>query len=556
MCRKEGQTASEPPRSGRASTAALCQSFAVLLYVDFRVPMRPPPSGSRARYALHHRILRLDTQVYRVQPPQRSSIRTAHGGVRILVYNRGTMVGHPHFFAPVWSVGMTRTTTGSAWVSCAPNTRLTYNDAERQSSDVLHRHRAGVLFMALYKKGAASSPWLKRGVCAPIERMTKPREPTHTTTLIDAYCAHYRSVFANVRQFEQFMHLERGLVIAPTHKSLPQVAQVTKSNGQALHHFLTKADWSVESLHTVRLELTRRALRERPFILCVNESGDRKHGKTTDYAFRQTRRNGQSLANQVVSVTAYGVLDTLTFPLGFRIYKPPSRLKPGDVYKSKPQQAVELIREFAALGLHFSAVIVDSLHGENWELITALACLGLSHVVAIRSNQVVWTSPREHVPTRLWQPFVRNFTDGMSERRYICEFVFDSRARTRFFTITTDPIHLPADTTWNVMTTLRGNIEPIIGNAFGLRTRSDYGFKQAIHDLGWADYRVTDAARIERWWELVMCAYLLVSLQAPALALSMPNERPSTLTASGTRHEWTEDGSCWRHHLTTIRSLL
>jgi hypothetical protein len=48
----------------------------------------------------------------------------------------------------------------------------------------------------------------------------------------------------------------------------------------------------------------------------------------------------------------------------------------------------------------------------------------------------------------------------------------------------------------------------------------EYGFKHAKDELGWADYRLTDAHSIERWWELVMCAYLLVSLQAPALAVA------------------------------------
>ncbi|MGL5833949.1 MAG: hypothetical protein ACRC1Z_12070 [Waterburya sp.] len=34
------------------------------------------------------------------------------------------------------------------------------------------------------------------------------------------------------------------------------------------------------------------------------------------------------------------------------------------------------------------------------------------------------------------------------------------------------------------------------------------------NELGWADFRVTDYHSIERWWELVMSAYLLVSIQA------------------------------------------
>ena len=34
--------------------------------------------------------------------------------------------------------------------------------------------------------------------------MTKIREAAHTVALIDEYCAHYRELFANVRNFEQF----------------------------------------------------------------------------------------------------------------------------------------------------------------------------------------------------------------------------------------------------------------------------------------------------------------------------------------------------------------
>ena len=42
--------------------------------------------------------------------------------------------------------------------------------------------------------------------------MTQPRDPTPTVAFVDDSCAHYRTVFANVRQFEQFTHLALGLV--------------------------------------------------------------------------------------------------------------------------------------------------------------------------------------------------------------------------------------------------------------------------------------------------------------------------------------------------------
>lgn len=162
--------------------------------------------------------------------------------------------------------------------------------------------------------------------------MTKPREPVHTLAFIDDYCAQYRAVFPNVRQFEQFTHLELVLVADTKRKSLPRLAQATKAYSQALHHFLAQADWSVEALRATRLDLTRPALRERPLILCIDETGDRKKGKTTDYVAQQYIGKVHTPANGIVSVNAYGVLDTLTSPWVFRIFKPLRRLKPGDSY--------------------------------------------------------------------------------------------------------------------------------------------------------------------------------------------------------------------------------
>jgi hypothetical protein len=42
--------------------------------------------------------------------------------------------------------------------------------------------------------------------------MTRIRAATHTVGCIDAYCAHYRSVFHNVRHFEQFTQLILGML--------------------------------------------------------------------------------------------------------------------------------------------------------------------------------------------------------------------------------------------------------------------------------------------------------------------------------------------------------
>jgi hypothetical protein len=142
--------------------------------------------------------------------------------------------------------------------------------------------------------GRGVNPVKEEGASA----MTKARESTPTVAFVDDYCAHYRSVFPNVRQFEQFTRLELGLLAETKRKSLPRLAQTTKSDPQAFHHFLAAADWSVEALRAVRLELTRQALRERPFSLCIDETGDRKKGKRTDYAAHQYSGNVHTLAHQ------------------------------------------------------------------------------------------------------------------------------------------------------------------------------------------------------------------------------------------------------------------
>ncbi len=64
------------------------------------------------------------------------------------------------------------------------------------------------------------------------------------------------------------------------------------------------------------------------------------------------------------------------------------------------------------------------------------------------------------------------------------------------------------------MTNLEGKIQLKLAPLYSLRNWIEYSFKQVKNELGWRDFRLTDYKSIERWWELVMSAYLLVSIQA------------------------------------------
>ena len=119
-----------------------------------------------------------------------------------------------------------------------------------------------------------------------------------------------------MRSFEYFKLLHIGLMSDLARKSLPAIARaVGEADSQDLHHFVAEGRWSVAALRERRLALTQRALGGRGFTLCIDETGDRKKGNTTDYSARQYIGNVGKIENGIVSVNAYGVLEDITFPL-------------------------------------------------------------------------------------------------------------------------------------------------------------------------------------------------------------------------------------------------
>ena len=255
-----------------------------------------------------------------------------------------------------------------------------------------------------------------------------------------------------MRHFEQFTALHLGLLAETRRKTLPRLGKAVHADPQALHHFLANAEWSGEALRQRRLELLRQAVGQTPFIRCLDETGDRKKGHTTDDVATHYIGNRQTLANGIVSVNAYGVLGTTTFPLLFRLFKPQTRRKAGDVYQTKPQLAIEMIEELLALGFRCSVVLADSLYGDSGPFSSALHRLRLPYVVAIRSSHGVWLLPGQRVRRTRWRSFERVFTDGTSQERFIRETVFGTRRAVRYYQyqITTDPRTLPPETTWDL----------------------------------------------------------------------------------------------------------
>jgi SRSO17 transposase len=202
----------------------------------------------------------------------------------------------------------------------------------------------------------------------------------------------------DVRSFEHFNLLPLGFITEIPRKSLPAIANaVGLPNGQALHQFFSDSPWNLEALRDRRLALLKQALHGRSFLLCIDETGDKKQGKTTDYVARQSSGKLGKIDQGLVSVNAYGVLEGITFPLLFEVFTPRSSLQATDDYRTKPQLASQMMRTLKALGFPFHLVVADSLDGERTECLEARLELDLGFVVAIRANHGVLLGPGQRV---------------------------------------------------------------------------------------------------------------------------------------------------------------
>ena len=188
--------------------------------------------------------------------------------------------------------------------------------------------------------------------------------------------------------------------------------------------------------------------------------------------------------------------------------------------------------------------------------------LKLNFAVAIRSNHAVWLPKEQKVRCNSWREFERVFSNGKTQRRYIREVIFGKRRTTQFWQITTDKNTLPKNSTWDVMTHIPELKYHQVGNLYGLRNWVEYGLKQSKNELGWADLRITDYAQIQKWWELVMSAYLMVSLYSKALNSSEetgsgtaePN-LDNTISKFAT-HKWWDTGIGWKNLLNNLRLII
>ncbi|MEM1311145.1 MAG: IS701 family transposase, partial [Cyanobacteria bacterium P01_H01_bin.153] len=224
--------------------------------------------------------------------------------------------------------------------------------------------------------------------------------------------------------------------------------------------------------------------------------------------------------------------------------KPRERLKAGDEYRRQAPIAAAMIRDLHPLGCHVEGGLADSLDGEATPaFVTVLETLKLPARVVLgshhaggataRASGLVRTWADLDAPLERWPP--RN---ALSASRHL----WSAMPEALLASLTPAPETWPAPSTAWVMVAAPDMALKQIGDRSGFRTWIEAISKPAKEAFGGADFRVTRYEQMEKWWALVMSAFLMVSLLADPF-----NDRCPLAPPICAQHPGGQNQRCWKH---------
>jgi SRSO17 transposase len=195
-----------------------------------------------------------------------------------------------------------------------------------------------------------------------------------------------------------------GLLAAEGRKSVEPMAAVTAPAGvsaqhQKLLHFVANATWSDERLLAKVREMTLPAIERHGPIEAwiIDDTAYPKQGTHSVGVQHQYCGQVGKRANCQVAVTLSIANRHASLPVAYRLYLPKAwaqdaarrkkaHIPPAIKFKTKPQIALDQVREACAAGLPRGAVLMDASYGSNSALRAGISALALSYVAGIVST--------------------------------------------------------------------------------------------------------------------------------------------------------------------------
>jgi SRSO17 transposase len=368
---------------------------------------------------------------------------------------------------------------------------------------------------------------------------------------LEAYIQQFDPLFTKRNQRAAVRrYLEGVLLPAERNKTLTALANTEPVVGaqhrqaQSLQWFLSESTWDAQLVNTQRLELLRTDPISAPDdhgVLIIDETGDRKDGHKTAHVGRQYLANLGKTDNGVVSVSSLWADERVYYPLEVEPYTPAhwfAQGKTDPAFRTKPQIALTLVERAVTQQWPFRAVVADAFYGENPTFRMGLSPLKVGYVLGLKPSHcwwhanedvgslaevaeaAIWAGPEQ---PGAWEQVVRTFRDGHTETWWALEVLagpYGPDKMQRAIVVTTDPLQLPAVTTWYLHTNLPApgsdraaarTLAPAslaeVVRLYGLRMWVEQSYKQVKHALGWAEYQVRSDVAMRRHWVLVWCAF-------------------------------------------------
>jgi len=186
---------------------------------------------------------------------------------------------------------------------------------------------------------------------------------------------------------------------------------------QSLHHLVADAPWDdQEMLEQVRQQVLPAMQKHGPVVAwIIDDTAFPKQGKHSVGVARQYCGELGKSANCQAAVSLSVSTWNSSLPIAWRLYLPEvwcqdaarcqqAGVPEGVAFQTKPEIAVEQIRQAIERQVPVGVVLADAGYGKGTQFRTDLTQLGLQYVVGIESNATVWEPGKQPLPAPARQP--------------------------------------------------------------------------------------------------------------------------------------------------------
>jgi SRSO17 transposase len=197
-------------------------------------------------------------------------------------------------------------------------------------------------------------------------------------------------------------------------RNIERMCEKNDENYQSQQHFITHSPWDAkEAMKIVARKANKTLGNTKKQCLLIDESSHKKAGKDSVAVSRQHNGNLGKIENSQTGVFAALANHSDVCLIRTRLFIPEVWIndearclkagipKKDIVFKTKPQLAIEMIKELKDEGVQYGWVGADALYGRNFDFRDAIADMGLKYVVDIQKDHPIYVEePNLFVPQK------------------------------------------------------------------------------------------------------------------------------------------------------------